>query len=119
MPRVPREPNPPGTRMPCALSRNRAPFSLSSASASTQFSATFRRFPKPPWKTATFRLLYESSYREVGCRACSRAHVEPELPDRLEERHALDVAAGSADLDDHDVQPRRPVDSHSRLRAFC
>src|SRR5687768_444500 len=31
------------------------------------------------------------------------ADVEPELPDRLEERHALDVADGAADLDQHDV----------------
>jgi hypothetical protein len=32
------------------------------------------------------------------------ADVEAELPDRLEERQALDVADRAADLDDHEVE---------------
>ena len=43
MPRVPREPNPPGTRMPCAPSSSATPPSFSSASASTQLKSTLQR----------------------------------------------------------------------------
>ena len=50
MPRVPREPKPPGTRMPCGAVEQRARrLRVSSASASTQFSRTFSRWAKPPW----------------------------------------------------------------------
>ena len=49
MPRVPREPKPPGTRMPCDPSSRRRPPSCSSASASTHWMLIRRRLAKPPW----------------------------------------------------------------------
>ena len=41
--------------------------------------------------------------RQVDVEAVLAADVEGELADRLEERQALDVADGAADLGDHDV----------------
>ena len=41
--------------------------------------------------------------RQVDVQAVLAADVEGELADRLQERQALDVADGPADLGDHDV----------------
>src|SRR6185503_20868055 len=45
----------------------------------------------------------ERDQREVDIDRVIAADVEAELPDRFEERHALDVAHGTANLDEHDV----------------
>ena len=45
----------------------------------------------------------ERHERQVDVEAVVAADVLPELPDRLEERQALDVADRAADLDEHDV----------------
>jgi len=57
IPRVPRLPNPPGTRMPSAPASSRAPSGSSSASASTQRKFTFTPCGNPPWVMASLRLL--------------------------------------------------------------
>ena len=50
--------------------------------------------------------------RQVDVQAVLAADVEGELADRLEERQALDVADGAADLGDHHVHVvgRQPAD---------
>ncbi len=45
--------------------------------------------------------------REVDVERVVAADVLPELPDRLEERQALDVADRAADFDEHDVHVGR------------
>ena len=48
--------------------------------------------------------------RQVDVERVLAADVQAELADRLEERHALDVADRAADLDEHDVDvARRPT----------
>ena len=49
------------------------------------------------------RRLQVGDQRQVDVHAVFPADVEGELADRLQERQALDVADGSADLGDHDV----------------
>ena len=45
----------------------------------------------------------ERHERQVDVERVLAADVEAELADGFEERHALDVADGAADLDQHDV----------------
>jgi len=49
----------------------------------------------------------ERDEREVNVDRVLASDVEAELPDRFEERHALDVADRAADLDEHDVDVAR------------
>ena len=49
----------------------------------------------------------ERDQRQVDVERVVAAGVEAELPDRLEERHALDVADRAADFDEHDVHVAR------------
>ena len=54
----------------------------------------------------------EGHERQVDVDRVLAADVEAELADRLEERHALDVADRAADFDEHDVDvARRPCGS--------